>query len=98
MIQIDETWKDPEAPWWVKLRRATELMIEVGDRCNSIKRACGVWRVESEDEDAQSWRYRFRVLKPILLILRSLWPTRSTTCGRLWIRWPITSQSATWGS
>jgi hypothetical protein len=70
-------WKsDPEAPWWVKLRRARLHIDEVHQRVNALD-ASAPWSVEKEPaEDPDSWAFRFRIHRPIPADLR--------TCGPLW--------------
>src|SRR6266568_2169422 len=55
-------WKsDPEAPWWVKLRRARLHIDEVHQRVRALD-ASEPWSVEKEPaEDPDSWTFRFRI-------------------------------------
>jgi hypothetical protein len=58
----DETsndWRDPEWPWWAKLRRAAQLIREVSQACAAIDSDGAAWAVQREADDDQSWRYRF---------------------------------------
>jgi hypothetical protein len=59
-------WKtDPEAPWWVKLRRARLHIDEVHQRVRVLA-ASKPWSLERETtEDPDSWGYRFRIHRPI---------------------------------
>lgn len=61
-----ETWfTDPEAPWWVKLRRAEAHINEVRQRVDALQRA-GVWSIEREPADStDGWAYRFRLHRSI---------------------------------
>jgi hypothetical protein len=59
-------WKsDPEAPWWVKLRRARLHIDEVHQQVNALD-ASAPWSVEKKPaEDPDSWAFRFRIHRPI---------------------------------
>jgi hypothetical protein len=59
-------WRsDPEAPWWVKLRRARLHIDEVHQRVRTLD-ASNPWSVEKEPaEDPDSWAFRFRIQRPI---------------------------------
>jgi hypothetical protein len=59
-------WRsDPEAPWWVKLRRARLHIDEVHQRVRTLD-ASIPWSVEKEPaEDPDSWAFRFRIQRPI---------------------------------
>ena len=59
-------WRsDPEAPWWVKLRRARLHIDEVHHRVRTLD-ASNPWPVEKEPaEDPDSWAFRFRIQRPI---------------------------------
>jgi hypothetical protein len=59
-------WRsDPEAPWWVKLRRARLHIDEVHQRVRALD-ASNPWSVEKEPaEDPDSWAFRFRIQRPI---------------------------------
>ena len=59
-------WRsDPEAPWWVKLRRARLHIDEVHQRVRTLD-ASNPWSVEKEPaEDPDSWVFRFRIQRPI---------------------------------
>lgn len=59
-------WKsDPEAPWWVKLRRARLHIDEVHQRVRVLN-ASNPWSVDMElAEDPDSWVFRFRIQHPI---------------------------------
>jgi hypothetical protein len=59
-------WRsDPEAPWWVKLRRARLHIDEVHQRVRTLD-ASNPWSVEKEAaEDPDSWAFRFRIQLPI---------------------------------
>jgi hypothetical protein len=62
---------DPEAPWWVKLRRARLHIDEVHQRVRALD-ASGPWSVEKErGEDPDSWAFRFRIHHPIPADLRA---------------------------
>jgi len=65
-------WKsDPDAPWWVKLRRARLHIDEVHQRVRTLD-ASGPWSVEKEPaEDPDSWVFRFRIHRPIPADLRA---------------------------
>ncbi len=65
-------WKsDPEAPWWVKLRRARLHIDEVHQRV-SVLDASKPWSVQKETtEDPDSWAFRFRIHRPIPADLRA---------------------------
>ena len=56
---------NPEAPWWVKLRRARLHIDEVHQRVTALD-ASNPWSIEKEPvEDPDSWAFRFRILRPI---------------------------------
>jgi hypothetical protein len=59
-------WRsDPEAPWWVKLRRARLHIDEVHQRVRTLD-ASNPWSVEKEPaKDPDSWAFRFRIQRPI---------------------------------
>ena len=59
-------WRsDPEAPWWVKLRRARLHIDEVHQRVRTLD-ASNPWFIEKEPaEDPDSWAFRFRIQRPI---------------------------------
>src|SRR5215831_13824423 len=59
-------WRsDPEAPWWVKLRRARLHIDEVHQRVRTLD-ASNPWSIEKEPaEDPDSWAFRFRIQCPI---------------------------------
>src|SRR3984885_10155341 len=59
-------WRsDPEAPWWVKLRRARLHIDEVHQRVRTLN-ASNPWSVEKEPaEDPDSWAFRFRIQRPV---------------------------------
>lgn len=65
-------WKsDPEAPWWVKLRRARIHIDEVHQRVEALG-ALKPWSLEREPtEDLDSWALRFRIHCPIPADLRA---------------------------
>ena len=65
-------WKsDPEAPWWVKLRRARLHIDEVHHRVTALD-ASKPWSLEREPaEDPDSWAFRFRIHCPIPADLRA---------------------------
>jgi hypothetical protein len=65
-------WKsDPEAPWWVKLRRARLHVDEVHQRVRALD-ASKPWSVERETTaDPDSWAFRFRIYRPIPADLRA---------------------------
>lgn len=65
-------WKsDPEAPWWVKLRRARLHIDEVHERVRALD-ASKPWSVERETTaDQDSWAFRFRIHRPIPADLRA---------------------------
>ena len=65
-------WRsDPEAPWWVKLRRARLHIDEVHQRIRALD-ASNPWSVEKEPaEDPDSWAFRFRIHRPIPADLRA---------------------------
>jgi hypothetical protein len=65
-------WKsDPEAPWWVKLRRARLHIDEVHQRIRALD-ASKPWSVGKETtEDPDSWAFRFRIHRPIPADLRA---------------------------
>lgn len=65
-------WKsDPEAPWWVRLRRARIHIDEVHQRVGALN-ASKPWSVELETtEDSDSWAFRFRIYRPIPADLRA---------------------------
>jgi hypothetical protein len=65
-------WKsDPEAPWWVKLRRARLHIDEVHERVRALD-ASGPWSIDKETtEDPDSWAFRFRIHRPIPADLRA---------------------------
>jgi hypothetical protein len=65
-------WRsDPEAPWWVKLRRARLHIDEVHQRVRAFN-ASDPWSVEKEPaEDPDSWAFRFSIHRPIPADLRA---------------------------
>jgi hypothetical protein len=56
-------WGDPEAPWWVKLRRAKSHVSEVRQRVDVLQVA-EPWSIQREPAGPDGWAYRFRVHKP----------------------------------
>lgn len=65
LLDVNLDWRDPECPWWVKLRRA-------GVRLNELHQAVGSfrtrepWRLVTEDgRRPGEVAYRFRTLCPI---------------------------------
>jgi hypothetical protein len=65
-------WKsDPEAPWWVKLRRARIHINEVHQLVKALD-ASMPWSVEKEPaEDPDSWAFRFRIQRQVPADLRA---------------------------
>ena len=62
---------DPEAPWWVKLRRARLHIDEVHQRVRVLD-ASKPWSVEKEPiEDPDGWAFRVRIHRPIPADLRA---------------------------
>lgn len=59
-------WRsDPEAPWWVKLRRARVHIDEV-QRCVDVLRSSGAWSVQrAPAECADGWVFRFKCNRAI---------------------------------
>jgi hypothetical protein len=59
-----ERWDDPEAPWWVKLRRAGSHIEEVQQRVYALRQA-EPWSIQREPADTDGWLYRFRLHRTI---------------------------------
>jgi hypothetical protein len=57
---MQEWLTDPEAPWWVKLRRAAVRIDEVRQRAAELDNG-EAWSIEREPVDADGWAYRFRI-------------------------------------
>ncbi len=56
---------DPEAPWWVKLRRARVHIDEVR-RCADALQHSEAWSIQREPaECAEGWVFRFKILQGI---------------------------------
>ena len=54
---------DPEAPWWVKLRRARVHIDEVR-RCADALQHSEAWSIQREPaECAEGWVFRFKILQ-----------------------------------
>ena len=60
---VDQRWDDPDAPWWVKLRRAQAHISEVRQRVSALE---GVrpWSIHREPTGTDGWAYRFRIHRP----------------------------------
>jgi hypothetical protein len=59
------TWLDPGSPWWVKVRRADQHIIEATRGLDAFARE-QPWTVEAEPgPDPRDQSYRFRVHKPV---------------------------------
>jgi hypothetical protein len=63
--ETPNSWQDPEAPWWAKLRRAARLIKEVNSCCEALNQPGAGWSLEREAEDNRAWRYHFRQPRPI---------------------------------
>lgn len=61
---MEPRWGDPEAPWWVKLRKAKSHISEVRQQVHALQVA-EPWSVQPEPAGPDGWAYRFRVHKPV---------------------------------
>ncbi len=59
-----ERWDRPDAPWWVKLRRARAHIEEVEQREDKLRRT-EPWSIQPEPVGADGWVYRFSLHQPI---------------------------------
>jgi hypothetical protein len=65
-------WRsDPEAPWWVKLRRARFHIDEVRKRVTALDALSPYSVVKEPAQDPDSWAFRFRIHRPIPADLRA---------------------------
>jgi hypothetical protein len=62
--KTSNSWEDSEAPWWAKLRRATQL-IEVSEAYVAINSDSTVWTERAAHDDDQCWRYVFQMARSI---------------------------------
>jgi hypothetical protein len=61
---MDQRWRDPEAPWWAKLRRAQAHISEVRQRVSALQQG-QPWSIQREPTGPDEWAYRFKVHRPI---------------------------------
>jgi hypothetical protein len=61
---MEERWRDPEAPWWAKLRRAQAHISEVRQRVSALQ-GTQPWSIQREPTGPDGWAYRFRIHRPI---------------------------------
>lgn len=57
-------WGDPEAPWWVKLRRAQTHISEVEQRVIVLE-GKQLWSIQRRPVDPEGWAYHFKIHRPI---------------------------------
>src|SRR5215472_14746268 len=57
---MDQRWRDPEAPWWAKLRRAQAHISEVRQRVSALQGA-QPWSILREPTGLDGWAYRFKI-------------------------------------
>ena len=61
---MDQHWRDPEAPWWVKLRRAHAHINEVQQRVSSLEET-QPWSIQRKPIGSDGWAYHFKIHRPI---------------------------------
>jgi hypothetical protein len=61
---LNQRWQDPDAPWWVKLRRAHAHISEVRQRVSALE-GLQPWPIHREPLGTDGWIYRFKVHRPI---------------------------------
>jgi hypothetical protein len=61
---MEGRWRDPEAPWWAKLRRAQAHISEVQERVSALQEM-QPWSIQREPTGPDGWAYRFKVHRPI---------------------------------
>ncbi len=61
---MDQRWRDPEAPWWAKLRRAQAHISEVQQRV-SVLQGTQPWSIQREPTGPDGSAYRFKIHQPI---------------------------------
>ena len=61
---MEERWRDPEAPWWAKLRRAQAHISEVRQRVSALQ-GTQPWSIQREPTGPDGWAYRFKIHRPI---------------------------------
>jgi len=61
---MNQRWRDPEAPWWAKLRRAQGHISEVEQRVSALQ-GIQPWSIQREPTGSDGWAYRFRIHRPI---------------------------------
>jgi hypothetical protein len=61
---MEASWRDGDAPWRAKLRRARAHISEVRERVDALQ-AAEPWLVHREPVGPDGWAYRFRVRKPV---------------------------------
>jgi hypothetical protein len=61
---MDPRWRDPEAPWWAKLRRAQARISEVQQRVSALQ-GTQPWSILREPTGLDGWAYRFKIHRPI---------------------------------
>lgn len=61
---MDPRWRDREAPWWAKLRRAQAHISEVQQRVIALQ-GTQPWSIQREPTGTDGWAYRFKTHRPI---------------------------------
>ena len=61
---MGQHWRDPEASWWVKLRRAQAHISEVQHRV-SLLEGTQPWSIQREPIGPDGWAYRFKIHRAI---------------------------------
>jgi hypothetical protein len=61
---MQQRWGDPEAPWWVKLRRAQTHISEVEQRVIVLE-GQQPWSIQRRPAGPAGWAYHFKVHRPI---------------------------------
>jgi hypothetical protein len=58
--KMDQRWRDPDAPWWAKLRRAQAHISEVQQWVSALQ-GTQPWSIQREPAGEDGWAYRFKV-------------------------------------
>lgn len=61
---MDQRWRNPEAPWWAKLRRAQAHISEVQQRVSALQ-GTQPWSIQCEPTGPDGWAYLFKIHRPI---------------------------------
>lgn len=61
---MEEWLTDPDAPWWVKLRRAQVHIAEVRQRMDALQSA-GTWSIQRKQAGSNGWAYQFRIHRAV---------------------------------